>query len=103
MSTPHIDIDECVQRYIAAFDEIAYVAEQLEAHMGIATHYDIAKDYLNALIEDAHLAPKMKRVNLDDMKYNLPEEDFPSSTEMAYDRAIDDIKSKYGDLYVEVK
>ena len=53
MSTPHIDIDECVQRYIAAFDEIAYVAEQLAAHMGIATHYDIAKDYLNALIEKA--------------------------------------------------
>jgi hypothetical protein len=50
MSAPHIDIDECVQRYIAAIDEINYVAEQLAAHMGIATHYDIAKDYLDGLI-----------------------------------------------------
>jgi len=53
MSTPHIDIDECVQRYIAAFDEIAYIAEQLAAHMGMSTHYEIAKDYLNAMIEKA--------------------------------------------------
>ena len=53
MTTPHIDIDECVQRYIAAFDEVAYIAEQLANHMGIATHYDIAKDYLNAMIEKA--------------------------------------------------
>lgn len=53
MANPHIDIDDCVQRYIAAFDEIAYVAEQLAAHMGISTHYEIAKDYLNAMIEKA--------------------------------------------------
>lgn len=53
MSTPHIDIDECIQRYIAAFDEIAYIAEQLAAHMGMSTHYEIAKDYLNAMIEKA--------------------------------------------------
>lgn len=51
MTTPHIDIDECVQRYIAAFDEIEHIAKQLAAHMGMATHYDIAKDYLNAMIE----------------------------------------------------
>ena len=53
MSTPHIDIDECVQRYIAAFDEIEYVAEQLASHMGIATHYEIAKDYLTAMADKA--------------------------------------------------
>lgn len=50
MSKPHIDIDDCVQRYVAAIDEINYVAEQLAAHMGIATHYDSAKDYLDGLI-----------------------------------------------------
>ena len=50
MSKPHIDIDDCVQRYTAAIDEINYVAEQLAAHMGIATHYDSAKDYLDGLI-----------------------------------------------------
>lgn len=50
---PHINIDECIQRYIAAFDEINYVAEQLAAHMSIATHYESAKDYLNAMVEKA--------------------------------------------------
>ena len=52
-SQPHIDIEECVQRYIVAFDEIYYIAEQLAAHMGIATHYEIAKDYLDAMCEKA--------------------------------------------------
>lgn len=66
MSTPHIDIDECVQRYIAAFDEIAYVAEQLANHMGAATHYEIAKDYLNAMIEKAEdLAMDLENVRDD--------------------------------------
>jgi len=50
---PHINIDECIQRYIAAFDEINYVAEQLAAHMSIAVHYEPAKDYLNAMVEKA--------------------------------------------------
>ena len=47
---PSIDIDDCVNRYIAAIDEIYYVAEQLAAHMGIATNYDAAKDYLDGLV-----------------------------------------------------
>ena len=53
MDKLHIDIDECVQRYIAAFDEIYYIAEQLAAHMGIQTHHEIAKDYLNSMCEKA--------------------------------------------------
>lgn len=66
MSEPHIDIDECVQRYIAAFDEINYIAEQLAAHMAMATHYDIAKDYLNAMIEKAEdLAMDLENVRDD--------------------------------------
>jgi hypothetical protein len=49
MTTPHIDIDECVQRYIAAFDEIAYLAEKLAPHMGIATHNELAKDFFKKI------------------------------------------------------
>lgn len=44
-----LEIDEAVQRYIAALDEIEYVAEQLAARMGIATDYEAAKDYLEGL------------------------------------------------------
>ena len=42
--------------------------------------------------------PKYKRVDLDKMKYP-----FPNEHGQTYNRAIDDIKAKYGDLYVEVK
>lgn len=66
MSKPHIDIDECIQRYIAAFDEIEYAAEQLAAHMSISTNYEIAKDYLNAMIEKAEdLAMNLENVRDD--------------------------------------
>lgn len=66
MTEPHIDIDECIQRYIAAFDEIAYIAEQLANHMGIATHYEPAKDYLNGMIEKAEdLAMDLENVRDD--------------------------------------
>lgn len=50
MTTPHITVDECRQRFIAAIDEVYYVAEQLAKHMGIATHYEDAKDCLDGLI-----------------------------------------------------
>lgn len=50
-------IEDCVQRYIAAFDEIQYIAEQLAAHMGIATHYESAKDYLDGMIAKAEDLP----------------------------------------------
>lgn len=66
MSEPHIDIDECVQRYISAFDEVAYIAGQLANHMGVSTHYEIAKDYLNAMIEKAEdLAMDLENVRDD--------------------------------------
>lgn len=41
---------------------------------------------------------KYKRVDLFEIPDNLTEHEYPG-----YARAIDDIKSKYGDLYVEVK
>lgn len=56
-NNPHIDIEECVQRYIAAFDEIYYIAEQLAEHMGISTNYEIAKDYLDGMICKAEDLP----------------------------------------------
>mgnify|MGYP001186393493 CR=1 FL=1 len=49
MSIKPIEIDEAIQRYIAALDEIEYCAEQLVARMGIATEYESAKDYLEGL------------------------------------------------------
>ena len=55
---------------------------------------------------DAHLAPKMKRVDLDDMKEPVTAVRIAEYTQGygdGYNRAIDDIKSKYGDIYVEVK
>ena len=44
--------------------------------------------------------PKMKRVDLDAEKWKCA---VLSDEVIQYNRAIDDIKSKYGDLYVEVK
>ena len=54
---------------------------------------------------DAHLAPKMKRVDLDELYVTIyfPDGRKDSVETDAYNRAIDDIKSKYGDLWVEVK
>ena len=54
---------------------------------------------------DAHLAPKMKRVDLDELYVTIyfPDGRKDSVETDAYNRAIDDIKSKYGDIYVEEK
>ena len=54
---------------------------------------------------DAHLAPKMKRVDLDELYVTIyfPDGRKDSVETDAYNRAIDDIKSKYGDIYAEVK
>ena len=51
MSKPHIDIDECVHRYIAAIDELEYIAEQLVAHIESKDEYQAASafDYLDGL------------------------------------------------------
>mgnify|MGYP003560513720 CR=1 FL=1 len=46
---------------------------------------------------NARAQPKYKRVDLFAIPDNLTEREYPG-----YSRAIDDIKSKYGDLYVEV-
>ena len=48
--TPEIDIDDCINRYVAAIDEIYYIAEQLAKHMSIPENYDNAKDYLDGLV-----------------------------------------------------
>lgn len=48
---PELTIDECRLRYIAAIDDIYYVAEQLAAYMGVATEYENAKDLLDGLVE----------------------------------------------------
>lgn len=57
MTKPIVPIEECVERYIVAFDEIQYIAEQLAAHMGIVTHYESAKDYLDGMIAKAEDLP----------------------------------------------
>lgn len=48
---------------------------------------------------------KYKRVNLDELYVTIyfPDGRKDSVETDAYNRAIDDIKAKYGDLYVEVK
>lgn len=60
---------------------------------------------------DAHLAPKMKRVDLglkremrNPVKQGGKSNDwYQNGYDVGYNAAIDDIKSKYGDLWVEVK
>jgi len=51
MTKPHIDIDECVQRYIAAIDELGYIAEQLVNHAKASEEVQAAAgfDYLQGL------------------------------------------------------
>jgi len=69
--TDIIEIDEAVQRYIAALDEIQYCAEQLAARMGIATEFETAKDYLEGLhsrMED--LTQEVENVMLDALPDN---------------------------------
>ena len=50
MDKPSISIDDAVQRYMAAIDEIYYCAEQLALHMGDDESREIAKDYLDGLV-----------------------------------------------------
>ena len=52
---------------------------------------------------DAHLAPKMKRVDLEYKTFLFEDDRRDSVRSDTYNAAIDDIKAKYGDLYVEVK
>ena len=47
---PDVSIDDAVQRYIAAIDEIYYCAEQLALHMGDDENREYAKDYLDGLV-----------------------------------------------------
>lgn len=63
--------------------------------------YSSRIDMVNAIDKWRDRAqPKYKRVDLDEMKGSHS----GYGTEyVSYNRAIDDIKSKYGDLYVEVK
>ena len=68
------------------------------------------QDRMQEEIDELRAQPKYKRVDLDEMCKNMPEGDgIYAVSERArgrlegYNAAIDDIKSKYGDLYVEVK
>ena len=47
---PKVSINDCIQRYMAAIDEIYYCAEQLALHMGDDENREYAKDYLDGLI-----------------------------------------------------
>lgn len=47
---PDVSIDDAVQRYMAAIDEIYYCAEQLALHMGDDENREYAKDYLDGLV-----------------------------------------------------
>lgn len=42
--------DDLQQRYIAAIDEISYIAAQFAKRMGIATEYDTAKNHMDNII-----------------------------------------------------
>lgn len=42
--------DELQQRYIAAIDEISYIAEQFAKRMGMATEYDTAINHMDNII-----------------------------------------------------
>ena len=42
--------DELQQRYIAAIDEISYVAEKFAKRMGMATEYETAKNHMDNVI-----------------------------------------------------
>ena len=48
--TPHFSIEECIQRYMAAVDEIYYMAEQLAEHMSNPEDYENANDILDGLV-----------------------------------------------------
>jgi len=50
MIKPHVELDDCVQRYITAIDEVYFIAEQLAMHMCVTTSFEVAKDYLDGLI-----------------------------------------------------
>lgn len=54
--------------------------------------------------ECARSQPKYKRVDLENMRcMGVFTSNLGSNFTRGYNAAIDDIKSKYGDLYVEVK
>lgn len=54
MSKNHeLTYDDMIQRYIAAFDEIQYIAQQFAVRMGMAHEHDNAKDYLEAIMAKA--------------------------------------------------
>ena len=59
---------------------------------------------INDLIHmvDAYLTPRMKRVELEAMRIEPQQQTHEASVYFchAYNRAVDDIKSKYGDLYI---
>lgn len=61
----HITIDEAIQRYIAAFDELEYIGEQI-ATMMKGGDKDTAKDYLEAMIEKAESLQEDLQLLLDD-------------------------------------
>lgn len=75
--------------------EIKTWTERCEEHpahqSGIVTHQMI-QDRMQEEIDELRALPKYKRVDLDEFIENYVDE-----------YVVDDFKSKYGDLYVEVK
>lgn len=50
MMKPKVSIEDCIERYIVAIDEVYYIAEQLALHMGDDENKDISKDALDGLL-----------------------------------------------------
>lgn len=43
-------LDEIIMRYVTAYDELEYLGRQLAKRMAKPDEYEIAKDYLEAMI-----------------------------------------------------
>lgn len=43
-------LDEIIMRYVTAYDELEYLGHQLAKRMAKPDEYEIAKDYLEAMI-----------------------------------------------------
>lgn len=109
LSAPHIQEHTSVESVAM---EDAWLREKISRALGEASmcwseiptgvfHSERATQILNDLCCQINVhksAPKMKRVDLDEMKQNTTSKD--AHRIYGYNAAIDDIKSKYGDLYI---
>ena len=82
--------------YFKSFDN----GSQIMTRGNAWVHVTETPEQIIEMLETAQ--PKYKRVDLDEMKYD-PDEALGNEGWWGNNRAIDGIKSKYGDLYVQVK